>query len=70
MLTRWTLSQVIACALLLPTLDLEQAKLTQHLLDKLKYCKEVLLSICNVSGSRSENGGGEVSAKLSKALLR
>ena len=39
----------MACALLPPSLDPEQAKLVQRLLDKLKYCKEVLLSICNAS---------------------
>jgi cell cycle serine/threonine-protein kinase CDC5/MSD2 len=77
---RWTLSQVMARPLLPPSSDPEQAKLAQRLLDKLKYCKEVHLSIRNVSasagpggsvgsGSGSENGGG-VSAKPSKASLR
>ncbi|KAF8268080.1 kinase-like domain-containing protein [Lactarius quietus] len=74
-LMRWTLSQVMARALLPPPSDPDQAKLAQRLLDKLKYCKEVLLSIRNASasasgsGSGSENGGG-VSAKPSKATLR
>ncbi|KAF8258750.1 kinase-like domain-containing protein [Lactarius quietus] len=70
-LTRWTLSQVMARALLPPFSDPDQAKLAQRLLDKLKYCKEALLSISNASasGSGSENGGG-VSAKPSKATLR
>jgi len=65
-LTRWTLSQVMARALLPPFSDPDQAKLAQRL-----YCKEVLLSISNASasGSGSENGGG-VSAKPSKATLR
>ena len=70
-LTRWTLSQVMAQALLPPSSDPEQAKLAQRLLDKLKYCKEVLLSIRSASASASENGGGPgVSAKPSKATLR
>ncbi|KAH8978342.1 kinase-like domain-containing protein [Lactarius akahatsu] len=73
-LTRWTLSQVMAQALVPPSSDAEQAKFAQRLLDKLRYCKEVLLSIRNASasagsGGSSENGGG-VSAKPSKASLR
>lgn len=81
-LTRWTLSQVMARALLPPSTDPEQAKFAQRLLDKLKYCKEVLLSIRNASvglgvgssGSGSGNGNaigaGGVGAKPSKASLR
>jgi hypothetical protein len=71
-LTRWTLSQVMAHALFAPSSDPEQAKLAQRLLDKLKYCKEVLLSIRNASagaGSGSENGG-VVSGKPLKTSLR
>ncbi|KAI9433702.1 hypothetical protein H4582DRAFT_2101360 [Lactarius indigo] len=73
-LTRWTLSQVMAQALVPPSSDAEQAKFAQRLLDKLRYCKEVLLSIRNASasassGGGSENGGG-VSTKASKASLR
>ena len=64
----------MARALLPPPSDPEQAKLAQRLLDKLRYCKEVLLSIRNASasasgGSGSENGGG-VNANPSKATLR
>ena len=60
---------MMARALLPPSSGPEQANLAQRLLDKLKYCKEVLLSIRNASssaagsvGSGSENGGGGVSA--------
>ncbi|KAI9433708.1 hypothetical protein H4582DRAFT_2060681 [Lactarius indigo] len=68
-LTRWTLSQVMAQALLPPSSDAEQAKFTQRLLDKLRYCKEVLLSIRNASasassGGGSENGGGHCTARI------
>ncbi|KAH9991935.1 kinase-like domain-containing protein [Russula vinacea] len=79
-LTRWTLSQVMARALLPPSTDREQAKFAQRLLDKLKYCKEVLLSIRNASagigvggsagGSANTTEAGGVSAKPSKMSLR
>jgi cell cycle serine/threonine-protein kinase CDC5/MSD2 len=74
----------MARALLPPSTDPEQAKFVQRLLDKLKYCKEVLLSIRNASvgfgvgtsggtsGSGSANAieAGGVGAKPSKVLLR
>jgi cell cycle serine/threonine-protein kinase CDC5/MSD2 len=70
----------MARALLPPSTDSEQAKFAQRLLDKLKYCKEVLLSIRNASvglgvgtsGSGSANAieAGGVGAKPSKASLR
>ena len=72
-LTCWMPSQIMARALLPPPLDPEQAKFVQHLLDKHKYCKEVLLSIHNASAGARNSGiieGGRDSAKLSKALLR
>ncbi|KAI0296286.1 kinase-like domain-containing protein [Multifurca ochricompacta] len=75
-LTRRTLSQVMADALLPPSTDPEEAKFAQRLLDKLKYCKEVLLSIRNASASANATGGasasegGGVGAKPSKASLR
>ncbi|KAH9970178.1 kinase-like domain-containing protein [Lactifluus volemus] len=75
-LTRWTLSQVMARALLPPSTEPEQAKFAQRLLDKLKYCKEVLLSIRNASAGASGSGSvtsseaGGVSARASKASLR
>ena len=69
----------MARALLPPSTDPEQAKFAQRLLDKLKYCKEVLLSIRNASaglgvgtsGSGSANAiEAGVGAKPSKASLR
>lgn len=70
----------MARALLPPSTDPEQAKFAQRLLDKLKYCKEVLLSIRNASvgvgvgtsGSGSANAieAGGIGAKPSKASLR
>ncbi|OBZ65532.1 Cell cycle serine/threonine-protein kinase CDC5/MSD2 [Grifola frondosa] len=79
-LTRWTLSEVMALSLRSPVADPEQAKFHQRLVDKLKYCKEVLISIRNVSANQaagSENDGLAVPAALptmstrsSKASLR
>ena len=68
----------MARALLPPSTDAEQAKFAQRLLDKLKYCKEVLLSIRNASAGAGGSGsdgvntteGDGVSAKPSKASLR
>lgn len=66
----------MARALLPPSTDPEQAKFAQRLLDKLKYCKEVLLSIRNASAGPSGSGsvntteGGGVSAKPSKGSFR
>jgi hypothetical protein len=53
-----------------PPLDPEQLKLAQMLLDRLKYCQEVLMSIRNASARASVGSGGEASAKPSKASLR
>jgi len=56
----------MARALLPPSTDPEQAKFAQRLLDKLKYCKEVLLSIRNASagsGSVNTTESGGVCAK-------
>ncbi|OCH85271.1 Pkinase-domain-containing protein [Obba rivulosa] len=56
-LTRWTLAGVMAQALRPPVSDPEQAKFHQRLVDKLKYCKEVLISIQNVSAQTIQGGG-------------
>lgn len=66
----------MAQALLPPVTDADQAKFNQRLVDKLKYCKEVLMSIRNASANQAaldENAGmgeGLVSTKTSKASLR
>lgn len=66
-LTRYTLSEVMAQAVQGPVaMDAEQAKFRQRLVDKLKYCKEVLTSIRNASAGME----AEVSGKASKASLR
>ncbi|KIJ59921.1 hypothetical protein HYDPIDRAFT_177620 [Hydnomerulius pinastri MD-312] len=75
-LTRYTLSEIMAQALLPPVSDPEEAKFNQRLVDKLKYCKEVLMSIRNASANQAgeEDGtammGGAMSTKASKASLR
>ncbi|KZP18168.1 Pkinase-domain-containing protein [Athelia psychrophila] len=62
-MTRWTLSEIMAQALQPPVADPEQAKFNQKLLEKLKYCKEVLASIHNASATQtSEGGDGEIDA--------
>jgi hypothetical protein len=53
-----------------PPSDPEQVKLARMLLDRLKYCKEVLVSIRNANASAGVGSGGGVSAKPSKASLR
>lgn len=40
-------------------MDAEQAKFQQRLVDKLKYCKEVLTSIRNASAGMEEEGRGK-----------
>ncbi|KAF9479342.1 Pkinase-domain-containing protein [Pholiota conissans] len=52
-MTRWTLSDIMAQAMRPPALnaDPEQVKFQQRLVDKLKYCKEVLVSIRTASAA-------------------
>ncbi|KAF8842470.1 Pkinase-domain-containing protein [Paxillus ammoniavirescens] len=75
-LARYTLSEIMALALQPPVPDADQAKFNQRLVDKLKYCKEVLTSIRNASANQGveEDGGvemgGFMSTKASKASLR
>ncbi|PPQ83030.1 hypothetical protein CVT26_012074 [Gymnopilus dilepis] len=54
-MTRWTLRDVMALALSPPPgQDAEQARFVQKLIDKLKYCKEVLVSIKSAGGMAGE----------------
>ncbi|KAG1748400.1 kinase-like domain-containing protein [Suillus paluster] len=75
-IARFTLSEIMAISLRPPVADPEQAKFNQRLVDKLKYCKEVLTSIRNASANQAATdddagmGGGLVSTKTSKASLR
>ena len=81
-MTRWTLSEVMVQALKPPVADPDQAKFNQKLLDKLKYCKEVLVSIRNASANQGSEDGNpntnlgiegmvpSVSSKPSKVSLR
>ncbi|KAE9396676.1 Pkinase-domain-containing protein [Gymnopus androsaceus JB14] len=62
-LTRWTLSDIMRTALRMAVsttveFDQEAIKFNQKLVDKLKYCKEVLVSI----QSASAGSGGEAAA--------
>lgn len=53
-MTRWTLSDVMALSLAPPpshTADPDAVKFNQRLVDKLKYCKEVLVSIRTASAA-------------------
>lgn len=83
-MTRWTLSEVMAFALSPPAhADADERKFNQRLVDKLKYCKEVLVSIRTAS-AEGGNGvpeesdamgaafanAGSIAKKASKASLR
>lgn len=57
-LTRYTLSEVMAQAVHPTTVEPEHAKFHQRLVDKLKYCKEVLTSIRNASAGLEGDGKG------------
>jgi cell cycle serine/threonine-protein kinase CDC5/MSD2 len=54
-MTRWTLSDIMAQSLAAPSprADPEQVKFIQRLVDKLRYCKEVLVSIRTASATGS-----------------
>lgn len=69
-MTRWTLSEVMAQSMRPPVADPEEAKFHQKLVEKLKYCKEVLASIHTASATQVSEGGdingnfGAVDAKI------
>ncbi|EIN08263.1 Pkinase-domain-containing protein [Punctularia strigosozonata HHB-11173 SS5] len=80
-LTRQSLAEIMAGSLQ-PSSNPDKAKFNQRLVDKLKYCKEVLLSIRQASSGLTVGGEGNaeglgphdgmptVSARTSKASLR
>lgn len=54
---RFTLSEVMAIALSPPAEDPDELKFNQRLVDKIKYCKEVLNGIKNASSGSSSGSG-------------
>ena len=52
-LTRFTLSEIIAASLRPPVSDPDKAKLNQKLLEKAKYCKDVLVTIVNAAQAQN-----------------
>ncbi|KAJ7368081.1 kinase-like domain-containing protein [Mycena albidolilacea] len=66
-ITKWTLRQIVKLALNPQGQDREQVKLVTKLMDKLKYCKEVLSSIQAASGK--EDGAGELEGAEDQGLV-
>ena len=68
-MTRWTLSDIMAQSLAVPSprADPEQVKFVQRLVDKVKYCKEVLVSIRTASATGS--GIPDESDAMGSALI-
>jgi cell cycle serine/threonine-protein kinase CDC5/MSD2 len=64
-LTRWRLCDVIGAA---PAADPERAKFDARLLDKLRYCRDVLLSI--KSASEGPAPAPALETRTSKMSLR
>ena len=52
-LTRFSLAEIIAASLRPPVPDPDQAKLNQRLLEKAKYCKDVLVTIVNAAQAQN-----------------
>lgn len=62
-ITRWTLAEVMSNAIKPPSdLTADQLKFQQRLFDKLKYCKEILVSI--KSASQNQGGDGQQQGEL------
>lgn len=53
-LSRWPLSEIMLQSLQGPADDPVEAKFNQRLVDKIKYCKEVLLSIKNLNSTNGQ----------------
>jgi cell cycle serine/threonine-protein kinase CDC5/MSD2 len=68
-LTRWRLSDVMATSLRAPSANPEQAKFDQRLVDKLKYCRDVLGSIKTASETQAVEKTSALAPK-SRASLR
>ncbi|THV04760.1 Pkinase-domain-containing protein [Dendrothele bispora CBS 962.96] len=74
-LTRWTLVELMKSSLEIArgdsTLSPDEVKFNQKLMDKLRYCKEVLLSIDKASRQKKpELGSSGLASKPSKTSLR
>ncbi|KAG6906303.1 hypothetical protein DXG01_014672 [Tephrocybe rancida] len=77
-LTRWKLIDVMDLALQPPIKDPEAHKFNQRLVERLRFCKEVLVSICKASAAGLQPGDCEpvslpsqtINSKASKAALR
>jgi hypothetical protein len=65
-MTRWALSDVMAQSLQPAggSNDGEAAKFNQKLVDKLKYCKEVLISIRNANGGTEGSDTGTLGSTV------
>ncbi|KAK7061539.1 Serine/threonine-protein kinase [Favolaschia claudopus] len=69
-MTKWTLRQLVKLALNPQGQDKEQLKLIMKIMDKLKYCKEVLASIQAASGEDSGDGVPEPRLHQTELLRR
>ena len=68
-MSRWPLSELMAAALRGAPVDPDKARFTQRILDKLKYCKEVLVSIRAASAGLPAGAEPELAAAASAPAL-